>query len=170
MRLCLYAYFWWRIAVLSFKNQTVSRCHGNVILCVLRLLFFLPPCHQGEEEVEMSSTELLYQGILPSLPQYMVSAACGFHFKNTFYTVVLWIIWLVVQFTQHSIFIIYTFTWFLWINVSLNWFCIKATIQNTVYRLGVCCGVYCNHSEEERRRWVIACFSFLYLGKLRCRK
>lgn len=28
--------------------------------------------HQGEEEVEMSSIELLYQGILPSLPQYMV--------------------------------------------------------------------------------------------------
>lgn len=38
-----------------------------IILCVFSLLFF-----QGEEEVEMSSTELLYQGILPSLPQYMV--------------------------------------------------------------------------------------------------
>uniref|UniRef100_A0A8C6KXV9 Striatin interacting protein 1 n=1 Tax=Nothobranchius furzeri TaxID=105023 RepID=A0A8C6KXV9_NOTFU len=28
---------------------------------------------QGEEEVEMCSTELLYQGILPSLPQYMIA-------------------------------------------------------------------------------------------------
>lgn len=35
---------------------------------------FLSARHQGEEEVEMSSTELLYQGILPILPQYMVSA------------------------------------------------------------------------------------------------
>lgn len=34
------------------------------------ILFLL--LHQGEEEVEMSSIELLYQGILPSLPQYMV--------------------------------------------------------------------------------------------------
>ncbi|CAG06830.1 unnamed protein product, partial [Tetraodon nigroviridis] len=39
-----------------------------IILCVFSLLFF-----QGEEEVEMSSTELLYQGILPSLPQYMIA-------------------------------------------------------------------------------------------------
>lgn len=29
-------------------------------------------CVQGEEELELCSTELLYQGILPSLPQYMV--------------------------------------------------------------------------------------------------
>lgn len=36
------------------------------------------PRVQGEEEVEMCATELLYQGILPSLPQYMVSVACGF--------------------------------------------------------------------------------------------
>uniref|UniRef100_A0A8C9VJH3 Striatin interacting protein 1 n=1 Tax=Scleropages formosus TaxID=113540 RepID=A0A8C9VJH3_SCLFO len=28
---------------------------------------------QGEEEVELNSTELLYQGILPSLPQYMIA-------------------------------------------------------------------------------------------------
>ncbi|XP_014022350.1 striatin-interacting protein 1 homolog isoform X3 [Salmo salar] len=28
---------------------------------------------QGEEDVEMCSTELLYQGILPSLPQYMIA-------------------------------------------------------------------------------------------------
>lgn len=42
-----------------------------MLFCVFSLL------HQGEEEVEMSSTELLYQGILPSLPQYMVSAVCG---------------------------------------------------------------------------------------------
>lgn len=34
--------------------------------------------YQGEEEVEMSSTELLYQGILPSLPQYMVCTLCLF--------------------------------------------------------------------------------------------
>ncbi|KAE8298584.1 Striatin-interacting protein 1-like protein [Larimichthys crocea] len=31
------------------------------------------PLSGGEEEVEMSSTELLYQGILPSLPQYMIA-------------------------------------------------------------------------------------------------
>jgi len=29
-------------------------------------------CVQGEEELELCATELLYQGILPSLPQYMV--------------------------------------------------------------------------------------------------
>lgn len=40
------------------------------------LLFFFLPLFQGEEEVEMSSTELLYQGILPSLPQYMVGDLC----------------------------------------------------------------------------------------------
>uniref|UniRef100_A0A8C6KW06 Striatin interacting protein 1 n=1 Tax=Nothobranchius furzeri TaxID=105023 RepID=A0A8C6KW06_NOTFU len=31
------------------------------------------PLSVGEEEVEMCSTELLYQGILPSLPQYMIA-------------------------------------------------------------------------------------------------
>ncbi|KAJ3603062.1 hypothetical protein NHX12_030806 [Muraenolepis orangiensis] len=31
------------------------------------------PLSGGEEEVEMSATELLYQGILPSLPQYMIA-------------------------------------------------------------------------------------------------
>lgn len=49
-----------------------------MLLCAFSLL------HQGEEEVEMSSTELLYQGILPSLPQYMVSAVCSL------YALVLW--------------------------------------------------------------------------------
>lgn len=29
--------------------------------------------HQGEEEVEQVPAEILYQGLLPSLPQYMVS-------------------------------------------------------------------------------------------------
>lgn len=41
----------------------------NAILCFSLL-------HQGEEDVDMSATELLYQGILPSLPQYMVSDVC----------------------------------------------------------------------------------------------
>uniref|UniRef100_A0A8C9VER8 Striatin interacting protein 1 n=1 Tax=Scleropages formosus TaxID=113540 RepID=A0A8C9VER8_SCLFO len=31
------------------------------------------PLSVGEEEVELNSTELLYQGILPSLPQYMIA-------------------------------------------------------------------------------------------------
>ncbi|XP_042563860.1 striatin-interacting protein 1 homolog isoform X1 [Clupea harengus] len=31
------------------------------------------PLSGGEEEVDMSATELLYQGILPSLPQYMIA-------------------------------------------------------------------------------------------------
>lgn len=41
------------------------------------ILFLL--LHQGEEEVEMSSIELLYQGILPSLPQYMVCTVFFFY-------------------------------------------------------------------------------------------
>lgn len=56
-----------------FKNK-LSR---GVMVTWFCVSFFLRPCHQGEEEVEMCSTELLYQGILPSLPQYMVSAICG---------------------------------------------------------------------------------------------
>lgn len=37
------------------------------------------PWHQGEEEVEQVPAEILYQGLLPSLPQYMVSwGALGF--------------------------------------------------------------------------------------------
>lgn len=31
---------------------------------------------KGEEEVEQVPAETLYQGLLPSLPQYMVSALC----------------------------------------------------------------------------------------------
>lgn len=31
-------------------------------------------CPKGEEEVEQVPAETLYQGLLPSLPQYMVSA------------------------------------------------------------------------------------------------
>ena len=39
------------------------------LLCMFVCICFF---QQGEEEVDMSATELLYQGILPSLPQYMV--------------------------------------------------------------------------------------------------
>lgn len=51
-------------------DHTVLWCSVKVFLCTF---VFFPPSHQGEEELDMSSTELLYQGILPSLPQYMVS-------------------------------------------------------------------------------------------------
>lgn len=82
--------------------------------CVFYVSCFLPPPHQGEEEVEMSSIELLYQGILPSLPQYMVSAVwCQV------YIVVLWIISYDLKYNSlDTAFIIYTFRWFTWINVS----------------------------------------------------
>uniref|UniRef100_A0A674MW01 Striatin interacting protein 1 n=1 Tax=Takifugu rubripes TaxID=31033 RepID=A0A674MW01_TAKRU len=46
----------------------------NCWLLIYKLISLFFPLHfQGEEEVEMSSTELLYQGILPSLPQYMIA-------------------------------------------------------------------------------------------------
>lgn len=53
----------------------------SIILLTLTCLLFFISCVQGEEEVEMCATELLYQGILPSLPQYMVSA-CWFSFTS----------------------------------------------------------------------------------------
>lgn len=40
-------------------------------------LVSLPLWSQGEEEVEQVPAETLYQGLLPSLPQYMVSPSSG---------------------------------------------------------------------------------------------
>lgn len=72
-------------------------------LFIYKLISLFFPLHfQGEEEVEMSSTELLYQGILPSLPQYMVSLLCG-----SIYT----------KLTG----------FYIWLNISLTSFAIKAT-------------------------------------------
>lgn len=62
-----------------------------VCVCVFPPLLF-----QGEEEVEMSSTELLYQGILPSLPQYMVSFLCWLiyaEFSQVFFLSLFFLIW-----------------------------------------------------------------------------
>lgn len=38
------------------------------------VLYLYLLCYKGEEEVEQVPAETLYQGLLPSLPQYMVSA------------------------------------------------------------------------------------------------
>jgi len=57
----------------------------NLFSAATHLLLFCFSCHQGEEDVEMCATELLYQGILPSLPQYMVSVVCGSTASRTLY-------------------------------------------------------------------------------------
>uniref|UniRef100_A0AAX7V7N3 Striatin interacting protein 1 n=1 Tax=Astatotilapia calliptera TaxID=8154 RepID=A0AAX7V7N3_ASTCA len=59
----------------KFIGYTLGRKTHKVNSSTRRLLFcvFLLSCRQGEEEVETCATELLYQGILPSLPQYMIA-------------------------------------------------------------------------------------------------
>uniref|UniRef100_A0A4W6EMU9 Striatin interacting protein 1 n=1 Tax=Lates calcarifer TaxID=8187 RepID=A0A4W6EMU9_LATCA len=53
----------------SSRSKFIGYTLGSVLYVVCFLLYHL----QGEEEVEMCATELLYQGILPSLPQYMIA-------------------------------------------------------------------------------------------------
>lgn len=70
------------LSVVSRNETCISKAGLNSEVAVAKyssfvffhFLFssFLVPRWQGEEEVEMCATELLYQGILPSLPQYMV--------------------------------------------------------------------------------------------------
>lgn len=56
--------------------EVSSQCLGlNQLLFALGMRFAALFCHQGEEEVEQVPAEILYQGLLPSLPQYMVSTA-----------------------------------------------------------------------------------------------
>lgn len=56
----------------------------SVCIIVINIILYIdgwflclyPLCLKGEEEVEQVPAETLYQGLLPSLPQYMVSALC----------------------------------------------------------------------------------------------
>lgn len=60
--------------VCTFSALNVHKQQATESDVVVKYLVCLLLHHlQGEEDVEMCATELLYQGILPSLPQYMVS-------------------------------------------------------------------------------------------------
>lgn len=56
--------------------EVSSECLGlNQLVFALGMRLSALSWHQGEEEVEQVPAEILYQGLLPSLPQYMVSSA-----------------------------------------------------------------------------------------------
>lgn len=57
------------------SNQSLMKLQSLVMSLLHHPPVFV--CVQGEEELELCATELLYQGILPSLPQYMVRDACS---------------------------------------------------------------------------------------------
>lgn len=60
----------------GWEPEVSSECLGlNQLLFAPRVRLCALSWHQGEEEVEQVPAEILYQGLLPSLPQYMVSTA-----------------------------------------------------------------------------------------------
>uniref|UniRef100_A0A3B4AZM5 Striatin interacting protein 1 n=1 Tax=Periophthalmus magnuspinnatus TaxID=409849 RepID=A0A3B4AZM5_9GOBI len=58
------------IKTLKFQHKYVSIAEVQI---TKEEEFQKTPLSGGEEEIEMCATELLYQGILPSLPQYMIA-------------------------------------------------------------------------------------------------